>query len=71
MAKKKRNDYFELLTNQSVYCVKAAEMLNKIVCNFDAHDVMDYYNNMHEIEKSADVLHHDILSSLLSIRKIF
>ena len=34
MAKKKRNDYFELLTNQSVYCVKAAEMLNKIVCNF-------------------------------------
>ncbi len=64
MAKNKRNDYFELLTEQVAFSVQASELLEKALCNFNAAEAMSVYNHMHEIEHNADVLHHDILTKL-------
>ncbi len=64
MAKKKRNDYFELLTNQAQFCVEAAELLEQSLCAFDADQITPVYEQMHQIEHNADELHHDILTKL-------
>ncbi len=64
MAKNKRNDYFELLTSQAEFCVKAAAVLERSLCNFDASKVNEVYKEIHKVENDADILHHDILTRL-------
>lgn len=61
---KKRNDYFELIKNQSAYCVEAADLLEDILCKFHVESVDAYRTQMHEIEHRADEIHHDILKKL-------
>ena len=61
---KNRNDYFELAKVQASYCVKAAELLSQILENYASCDLEKSRAQMHEIEHSADDIHHDILSSL-------
>ncbi len=61
---KKKNDYFELLVNQAEFCVRAAKFLEESLCNFSAEKVNEIHSRMHQIEHSADVLHHDILTRL-------
>lgn len=61
---KKSNDYFELIKKQTAYCVEASDLLEKILCQFDKNSIIDYRKQMHEIEHSADDVHHDILNKL-------
>lgn len=64
MAKKVKNDYFQLVTDQVAYCVEASELLTSILENFNAEDLPAHFEKMHAIENSADELHHDILTRL-------
>ncbi len=61
---KNRNDYFKLAEQQVEYCVKAADLLSEILCNYSAASIKNQRNQMHEIEHAADELHHDILTRL-------
>ena len=61
---RKNNDYFELIKKQTACCVEAAELLENVLCVFDAGHVREYKEQMHEIEHRADGIHHDILSKL-------
>lgn len=61
---KKHNDYFELIQKQSSYCVEASNLLEEILCKFNAESVTAYRSRMHAIEHTADGIHHDILNRL-------
>lgn len=61
---KKQNDYFELIQKQSAYCVEASNLLEDILCKFNADSVETYRTQMHGIEHQADDIHHDILKKL-------
>ncbi len=64
MAKKNKNDYFELATQQVEYCVQAATLLEEILTNFSGKNIPTQRERMHAIENKADELHHDILTRL-------
>lgn len=61
---KKNNDYFELLKKQTFYCVEASNLLEEILCKFNSDSINAYRHQMHEIENTADGVHHDILKKL-------
>ena len=61
---KKRNDYFEMIKHQVSYSVKASNLLEEILCKYDAESINAYRGQMHRIEHEADVVHHDILNRL-------
>lgn len=61
---KKGNNYFELIQKQTAYCVEASDLLEEILCKFNSDSVGAYRAKMHEIEQSADSVHHDILNRL-------
>lgn len=61
---KKNNNYFELLQKQTAYSVEASNLLEDILCKFQADNVMSYRTQMHTIEHLADEVHHDILKKL-------
>lgn len=61
---KKRNDYFELIKQQVSYSVKASNLLEEILCKYDAESINAYRGQMHRIEHEADVVYHDILNKL-------
>lgn len=61
---KKSNDYFELIKKQTSYCVEASNLLEEILCKFSPDSVNAYRQKMHEIEHTADSIHHDILKRL-------
>ncbi len=55
-----KNDYFKLIENQVDHCVKAADYLEQILANYDPALIPEQRKKMHEIEHSADLVHHDI-----------
>lgn len=61
---KKNNDYFELIMKQTSYCVEASNLLEEILCKFNAESINAYRGQMHRIENAADDIHHDILNKL-------
>lgn len=61
---KKNNDYFALIREQTSYCVAASDLLEEILCQYDAGRIHEYRSKMHEIEHTADGVHHDILKKL-------
>jgi len=61
---KKSNDYFELIKKQTSYCVEASNLLDEILCKFNAKEIDDYRRAIHKIEHIADDIHHDILHRL-------
>lgn len=61
---KKNNDYFAMIKKQSAYCVEASNLLEEILCKFNAESINAYREQMHEIEHAADEIHHDILNRL-------
>ena len=44
--------------------MKASDLLEEILCNFNADKVEEYRTQMHEIEHQADEVHHDIVKKL-------
>lgn len=61
---KKSNDYFVLVKEQTSYCVEASNLLEEILCKFNAESINAYRAQMHEIEHTADGIRHDILNKL-------
>jgi len=61
---KKKNDYFEMIADQTSYCVKAAILLGRVLDNYDYLKIDDYREEMHSIEHAADEVRHDILAKL-------
>lgn len=61
---KKTNDYFKMLEQQTACCLQAANLLEEILCKFNADSISAYRTQMHEIEHAADKIHHDILNKL-------
>lgn len=61
---KKHNDYFEMIKQQVSYSVKASNLLEEILCKYDAESINAYRSQMHRIEHEADIVHHDILNKL-------
>lgn len=61
---KKNNDYFKLIEQQTAYCLEASNLLEEILCKFNADSINAYRAQMHEIEHAADRVHHDILNRL-------
>ena len=61
---KKANDYFELIRQQASYCVQASELLEDILCKYDCRSIDAYRTQMHNVEHTADGIHHDILQKL-------
>ncbi len=62
----KRNDYFKLLEQQMEFPLKAGELLENIINNYNKIDLIVEKTNMHNIERDADDLYHDISSRLSS-----
>lgn len=61
---KKNNDYFEALQKHSSCCVEASNLLEDILCRFRADEIEDYRRRMHDVERRADEIYHDILKKL-------
>lgn len=61
---KVKNDYFKLMEQQVEHCVQAADLLEEILCNYSMENISSQREKMHEIENSADDIHHDILTGL-------
>ena len=59
-----KNDYFQLIEQQTEFCVAAAEKLVEIIKNISNEDIVAEKEAIHEIEHKADELHHDILARL-------
>ncbi len=64
MARNKKNNYFEMLTNHTNFSVQAAELLKTMFCDYCPEKSMTLYQQMHEIENNADTLQHEILTML-------
>lgn len=61
---KQKTDYFELLTKQSDYCVRAAAYLAELLEAYSPTDLAKKRQGMHEIEHTADLQRHEILEKL-------
>lgn len=64
MAKKNKNDYFQLIESQVACCVEAAELLENIMSHYFSGSVSEQRNRMHDIEHKADEIYHDMLRKL-------
>ncbi len=63
---RKKNDYFKMMEEQAAYCVNAASLLEEIVENFSTYTINERRESMHEIEREADEVYHDIVAKLTS-----
>lgn len=61
---KKNNDYFQLIGQQTACCVRAATLLEDILCHFRADSIQDDRQKMHGLERQADGIQRDILTRL-------
>jgi len=61
---KKTNDYFKMIEQQTACCLEASNLLEEILCKFNADSINAYRTQMHDIEHAADKIHHEILSKL-------
>ena len=61
---KHKNDYFRLIEQQVEYCVKAAYLLEELLYHYSSETMAGQHDRIHEIERQADDIHHDILTRL-------
>lgn len=65
MGKKKGNDYFEMMAELVTYSCEAASLLNEILKDFNAAQLEEKLEKMHEIEHTADIKKHDMMNKLV------
>jgi predicted phosphate transport protein (TIGR00153 family) len=65
MAKKKGNDYFELLAELVDYTCAAASLLNDTLSNFNLMQLQSKIDEMHKIEHTADLKKHEMMNKLV------
>ena len=61
---KKRNDYFVMMNEQAECCAAASNLLEKIICSYSIEEVHRQRDEIHEIERKADDIHHEIITGL-------
>ncbi len=59
-----KNDYFKLAEQQVEFCVRAADLLEEMLCNFSADSMREQHKKIHALEHEADQVYHDILTRL-------
>jgi len=64
MARKKGNNYFESFVELAGYSCQAAELLCKIMNNFNSDDLPERMAEMHTIEHAGDEARHSIVKKL-------
>lgn len=62
--KKKGYNYFEALARLAGYSSQSAENLHRILKNFDPQKLQEMMDQMHKIEHTADIEHHQMLEHL-------
>lgn len=61
---KNKTDYFKLFTEQSAYCVQAAEILKAFLSDFDAFRMFETVEKMHRVEHEADEVRKTLTQAL-------
>ena len=59
-----RTDYFAIMSQQAEYSVKAAELLERILKEYQPSKTSAWRDEMHHIEQAADEVRHDALKQL-------
>lgn len=59
-----KNDYFKFMEEQAACSVEASNMLKNIIKNISPVDLPVQRDNMHQIERKADKIQHDIIIKL-------
>lgn len=57
-------NYFEAFVRLSEYSLKAADILTKVLNEFDKDKLDDMLKEIHDIEHSADIAKHEIINKL-------
>lgn len=65
MAKKQDAYYFNNFIECAEYSLQAAQLLEKIMTEFDPSKVTDYISEMHVIEHNGDVKKHELTAALI------
>jgi uncharacterized protein len=65
MSKNKDFNYFKAFVNLSNFSLKAAEILNTNLHEFDKHEIEEKSKEMHAIEHAADLDKHEIMNRLV------
>lgn len=65
MSKTKGNNYFLMLENMAECSCRAAELLKKVLTNFDVEKLDEEIVNIHAIEHEGDERKHKLVSSLM------
>lgn len=65
MSKKREYDYFEAFVNLGEFSLKAANMLNETLKDFDKIDIEKKVVEMHDVEHTADIAKHNLLNHLI------
>ena len=64
MLGKKENNYFDMLSELVEYSCEAANLLENTLLNFNAHQIENKIEEMHNIEHNADIKKHDMMNKL-------
>lgn len=65
MARKDKNDYFQMIAEQVSLSRDAARLLNNILTDFKPDELPENRIRMHEIEHGADIKKHDMMEKLI------
>lgn len=65
MKNEKNYNYFEAFVEQSNYSLKSAEILLKILSEFNPKNLPEKIVQMHSLEHAADIAKHEILNRLV------
>ena len=63
--KAKKYNYFEALVSFTDYSCEAADLLHSILSNYDTTKLEEQIKQMHDIEHSADIAKHKMMSNLV------
>jgi len=65
MARKNKNDYFEMMAHMTEYCCSAAEKLEAFMASFSPDTVEKDMADIHEIEHAGDRARHEVMEKLM------
>lgn len=65
MSKNNENEYYKGFLEGVGYSCKAAEMLKKVLTNFNPRDLEQQMNELHNIEHAADAMKHALMKKLV------
>ena len=64
MARRKEFDYFGMFIRAAEYSAQAADMLHKVMEEYDPDSLKDRMKEMHAVEHAADIAKHELNRAL-------